>query len=430
MKRIVALKVLSKDVARTDTFIQRFQREVETIARLTHPNVVMAFDADEAPSGPFLVMEFVDGRDLASEVSKAGPLSSADAVDCLLQAARGLEYAHAQGIVHRDIKPANLMRDVSGAVKVTDLGLARLNDNSGNSLTQAGGIVGTVDYMPPEQALDSTTIDHRVDVYSLGCTLHFLLTSRPPYEGASFMAVLLKLREAPIPSLLTVRPELPVELDALFQAMLAKKPYDRIGTMTQVAKTLEAVKQSGRLSDVRPAVSTAQAGSDTDLTGATVNYTPNQAVAARTPSIESPAASLVAQPQANPSDAAKLAGRVLVLAETSRTQAGIAKRFLQQLGITAIHTAASGREAIELARRERADVILSSMHLSDMTGLDLAEQLLADPACGKVALVLATSETDTAEAAVHLPKCDRMAIARKPYSLAQIAEVLARTIGG
>ena len=126
MKRIVALKILSRESAGQSSFAQRFQREVETIAQLTHPNIVMAFDADEAQSGLYLVMEFVDGRDLGSEVAAGGPLSTADATDCTLQAARGLAYAHHHGVVHRDVKPANLLRDAAGLVKVADLGLARL----------------------------------------------------------------------------------------------------------------------------------------------------------------------------------------------------------------------------------------------------------------------------------------------------------------
>src|SRR5262249_8475220 len=153
MKRIVALKVLSHQGTEAEKFVQRFQREVETIARLSHPNIVMAFDADEGEIGPFLVMEFVNGRDLTTEVTMNGPLSVAAAVDQILQAARGLEYAHSQGIIHRDIKPGNLLRDTEGMVKVADLGLARFNEpgSTQSSLTQAGGVVGTVDFMSPEQ---------------------------------------------------------------------------------------------------------------------------------------------------------------------------------------------------------------------------------------------------------------------------------------
>src|SRR5262245_47391735 len=150
----------------------------------------MAHDADEAEVGHFLVMEFVNGRDLASEVQERGPLPLGVAVDCIVQAARALEYAHGQGIIHRDIKPANLLRDQGGVVKVADLGLARFSHALGgpaeeaqSALTQAGTIMGTADFMSPEQALGMPDIDHRADIYSLGCTLYFLVVGRPPYTG-------------------------------------------------------------------------------------------------------------------------------------------------------------------------------------------------------------------------------------------------------
>jgi phosphate ABC transporter phosphate-binding protein len=248
MKRVTAIKVLSPEVANQGTFAQRFQRETETLARLSHPNIIMAFDAGESPAGPFLAMEFVQGRDLATEVKATGPLSLADGVDCVLQAARGLEYAHDQGLIHRDIKPANLMRDARGVVKVADLGLARMRNpqatQSESALTQAGGIVGTVDYMAPEQAVDSTTVDHRADIYSLGCTLYFLLTGRPMYSGTSLMSLLLQHRDAPPPSLLEARPDAPEDVNAVFQRMVAKKPSDRYASMTEVVRALEEASRS------------------------------------------------------------------------------------------------------------------------------------------------------------------------------------------
>jgi serine/threonine protein kinase len=246
MKRVVALKLLSRSVAQSDKFVQRFQREVEAVAQLSHPNIVMAHDADEAEAGHFLVMEFVNGRDLAGEVQQRGPLPVAEAVDCIAQAARALEYAHAQGIIHRDIKPANLLRDISGVVKVADLGLARFNDRFGRheemaALTQAGSIMGTVDFMPPEQALGLTDIDHRADIYSLGCTLYFLLTGAPPYQGPSLMAILLKHREGSIPSLRSVRSDVPANLDDLYRWMVAKKPHERPDSMSEIVRALEGL---------------------------------------------------------------------------------------------------------------------------------------------------------------------------------------------
>jgi phosphate ABC transporter phosphate-binding protein len=248
MKRVTAVKVLAPEVAQHGTFAQRFQREVETLAQLSHANIVMAFDAGQSPTGPYLVMEFIQGHDLASEVKASGPLSVANALDCVLQAARGLEYAHHQGLIHRDIKPANLMRDSRGVVKVADLGLARIKNPQAverdSALTQAGGIVGTVDYMAPEQAVDSTTVDPRADIYSLGCTLFYLLTGRPMFGGTSLMSLLLQHREAAPPPLQEPRPDVPEALNAVYLRMVAKKPDDRYATMTEVIGALEEAAQS------------------------------------------------------------------------------------------------------------------------------------------------------------------------------------------
>ena len=230
---------------------------METIAQLSHPNIVMAYDAGEAENHLYLVMEYVDARDLATDVAQSGPLSVADAVDCVVQAARGLACAHDHGIVHRDVKPANLLRDAAGVVKVADLGLAHLSDSDTSvvdgSLTQAGSILGTADYMAPEQALDAANVDHRVDIYSLGCTLFFLLGGRPMYSAGSLMALLLKHRDAPIPSLYRARAEVPAELDTLYQRMAAKRPENRFPKMAEVVHALERMREAVALSDARPA---------------------------------------------------------------------------------------------------------------------------------------------------------------------------------
>ncbi len=414
MKRLVALKVLTTAAAQSAAFTQRFQREVETIAKLHHPNVVMAFDADEAELGPFLIMEFVDGRDLAIDVERGGPLAVADAVDCIVQAARGLECAHGLGIVHRDIKPSNLLRDTHGVVKVADLGLARLNGPSGDSaenssLTQAGSVLGTIDYMAPEQAVDSASVDARVDIYSLGCTLYFLLAGRAPFQAGSIMALLLKHREAEIPSLMAIRPDVPPELDKAYRRMVAKKPQDRFSTMHELIVALEELRQSSKLSELRPHSDSPAEDAQPDRT---VALSPGQSTTTGFSSAaQSPTA--VIEP-ATAQDAVSLKHRIVVLVEPSRTQAGIIRRYLEQLGIAVVHFAKAGQEALELAQKEHANVIVSSMHLSDMTGVELAHKLLEAPACNGIGFVLATSESETQQTAT-IPNNPRFALMPKPF---------------
>ena len=164
------------------------------------------------------------------------------ALDCILQAARGLEYAHVQGVVHRDIKPSNLILDHDGTVKILDLGIARivsLPEQAGDQdLTKTGCVLGTVDYMAPEQAMNTRRADHRADIYSLGCTLYFLLTGQPVFGGETVMERILAHREHPVPSLRKACPAAPMWLDAVFRKMVAKKPEDRYQSATALVSDL------------------------------------------------------------------------------------------------------------------------------------------------------------------------------------------------
>ncbi|MFP6649442.1 MAG: serine/threonine-protein kinase [Pirellulaceae bacterium] len=244
MKRDVAIKVLSEKLTNSETRLRRFHREVEAAARLVHPNIVTAFDADKDERTFFLVMEFVNGRDMAAIVEDEGPLPVAVALDYIIQTARGLEYAHGEGIVHRDIKPHNLLVTSSGTVKVLDLGLVSLKTDdekkeSSESLTANNQIIGTVDYMSPEQAEDVHTVDLRADIYSLGCTLYRILIDEPPFGGKNAIQKLMAHRTHPIPSLRAKRSDIPELLDRAFRRMVAKRPEDRYQSMGEVIESME-----------------------------------------------------------------------------------------------------------------------------------------------------------------------------------------------
>ncbi|WP_010587221.1 serine/threonine protein kinase [Schlesneria paludicola] len=251
MKRTVAVKVLSSDSLRDTDTVKRFLREAEAAAKLSHPNIVAAFDADEANGIPFLAMEFVEGQDLSACVRTNGPMSLDQALDCILQAAQGLEHAHQQGLVHRDIKPANILITPQGTVKILDMGLARLHtinadtaSSGAGEITQAGSVVGTVDFMSPEQALDSIQVDPSSDIYSLGATLYYLMTGKAMYELPSLMARLIAHRESPLPSICALRPDAPPQIDTVFRKMVAKKKEDRYESMTAVIRQLRDWKNA------------------------------------------------------------------------------------------------------------------------------------------------------------------------------------------
>ena len=258
MERPVALKVISRRLIANRSAVERFQREVKLAARLTHPNIVVAHDAEQAGDLHFLVMEFVDGVSLAQFVERKGPLPVPLASLLIRQAALGLQAAAQQGMIHRDIKPQNLMLTRKGRIKILDFGLARFategpqesiaNEsplNRSDGLTSAGTILGTPDYMAPEQAEDSSQADIRADIYSLGCTFFFLLTGHAPFAGDSVTRTLQSHIDRKPPSLLALRPDLPPEIVRIIERMMAKDPAARFQKPSELAAALVSFATDG-----------------------------------------------------------------------------------------------------------------------------------------------------------------------------------------
>ncbi len=266
MQRTVALKVINQEFVSNQAAVDRFHREVQTAAKLHHPNIVTAYDAEQAGDTHFLVMEYVPGTDLSEVVKERGPLPVTEACDYIRQTALGLQHAHEQGMVHRDIKPHNLMVAPEGQIKILDFGLASLatetispeeenpqsvirNPQSRNlqsSLTEAGTIMGTPDSIAPEQARDTRSVDIRADIYSLGCTFYYLLTGKTPFpDGKPLDKILAHTTEDPTPAS-ELRPDIPAEVLAVLHKMMAKDPADRYQTPAEVAEALASIKPEPR----------------------------------------------------------------------------------------------------------------------------------------------------------------------------------------
>jgi hypothetical protein len=261
MERHVALKVINPGLLKRPAAVERFHREVKAAARLTHPNIVTAYDADQAGATHFLVMEFVEGISLAQRVHQQGRLPVAEACDYVRQAAFGLQHAFERGMVHRDIKPHNLMLTPGGRVKILDFGLARLvretaaadteadvpepattgpdGPRPSGGLTEAGAVMGTADFIAPEQANDSRQADIRADIYSLGCTLYYLLTGQVPFPEGTSLDKLTAHRERTPAALPKRRGEVPSDLARIVERMMAKDPAQRYRTPAEVVEALK-----------------------------------------------------------------------------------------------------------------------------------------------------------------------------------------------
>jgi serine/threonine protein kinase len=247
MKRDVALKVIATNLVAEPAALARFRREVEAAAKLSHPNIVTAHDAEQAGNFHFLVMELVDGISFDLVLKRKGPLPAVYACDYMRQAALGLQHAHEHGMVHRDIKLQNLMLTRKGQVKILDFGLARFASECGTvtPLTEHGALTGTPDFISPEQAEDARSADVRSDIYSLGCTFYTLLTGKLPFPGNTYIEKLVgHLKKEPAP-VTRFRRDLPSELVRIVERMMAKDPARRYQTPDEVARALAALRKAG-----------------------------------------------------------------------------------------------------------------------------------------------------------------------------------------
>ncbi|HWE40028.1 MAG TPA: protein kinase [Isosphaeraceae bacterium] len=286
MRRLVALKVLPDDWADKPQALARFHREARAVAQLQHPNIVGAFDVDQASSVHYIVMEFVDGNDLEGVVRLGGPLAVNRACEYVRQAAEGLQHAHDAGLVHRDVKPANILVDRAGTVKVLDLGLARFAREEHDGLTKQGDVhalLGTYDYLAPEQILDSHDVDVRADIYGLGGSFYYLLTGRSPFQDGSTIQKLAWSRTRDPDPIRDFRPDVPDGVVAVLEKMMAKEPADRYQEPRAVAEALapfaagaEVVPTEAELPRLSPAARKAS------LSGVTRPPTPRPAVAPST----------------------------------------------------------------------------------------------------------------------------------------------------
>ncbi len=265
---IVALKVIREELVSNSEAFARFQREMHAVACLSHPNIVSSIDSDLVGQTNYFAMEYVEGTDLGKLVQLSGPLKIPIACDYIRQAALGLQHAHEHGLVHRDIKPPNLFLTGAtlppagerpapnrsgqvpavsgkGIIKILDMGLARLREAavpSGENivaLTQEGTMMGTPDYLAPEQARNAKTADIRSDIYSLGCTFYYLLTGNPPFPGNSVMQKLFQHQKEEPKPIETLRPHVPPGLSPILKKMMAKQPADRYQTPGEIAQALE-----------------------------------------------------------------------------------------------------------------------------------------------------------------------------------------------
>lgn len=245
--REALVKLMPKDALSHPDLMKRFQREIKLAGTFTHPSLLATLHAGVEQGLHYLVLENAEGVDLQTKVDQEGPRSVQDAIDWICQAAEGLDFLHRQGVIHRNVKPKNLLLDGNKRIRVTNLTAALVGDSSSvdvddEALTRQGQMIGTAEFLAPEQAFDSHSVDARSDVYSLGCTLYYLLAGEVPYPVSSGVQRKAAAHvQRPIPSLRHKRADVTAELDAVFQRTLAKMPGDRYQTMRDLQDDLQRV---------------------------------------------------------------------------------------------------------------------------------------------------------------------------------------------
>ena len=386
MKRPVALKVLSADCDGNAVFMERFTSEMQALAALRHPNIVEAFDAGEVevPNEPgktlrYLVMEFVEGVDLERYVMEQGPMPINVACDYVRQAANGLRHAHEHGILHRDIKPSNLLvmnmppalKPIPGAtwpfghVKILDFGLARMY---GRRHTEAHVVLGTIDYMAPEQARDARSVDVRADIYSLGGTLYWLLTGKRPFPTDRPVVQELMARQYETPaSPRGLRAEIPLELESVVCQMMALDPNDRYPTPLAVIAALNQFVEPARRPD-RDANSF-----DGGVRGSQANTS------------DSLAAAGIGDPNAG-----NRSRRILIVSPRAAAHSAF-RDHLEKHSWTCAE-AESGDEVHELLKRFPADVALIDAQLNGESGIEVCRRLRAEAMVPHQKLILLTGD--------------------------------------
>ena len=388
MRRIVAVKVLPVSSDRHSNLLSRFIKEMRTVARLHHPNIVAAFDAGKTtppdPDSPvlrYLVMEYVPGKTLEELVDLQGSLDATTACDIIHQVASALAEAHKLGLVHRDMKPSNILVTPEGQAKLLDFGLVH---QLGNNLTEAGTILGTLDFMAPEQSQDASRVDIRADLYGLGGTLFWCLTGKTPFASAgTTQEFLLRRMIQQPPSVRAIRPEIPVALEAVVMRLMAPNPDDRYATPQDLMRALlPFLTQESR---DNPVVELEFEDAGLELAGA-------------------------------PARAAKV-HRILVVDDDSSLRR-FCKVFLQGEGIQC-DEAADGQLALQAAAEKTYDLILTDMQMPRVTGLEVLRRLRENPPSPHLKIVMMSGQSSSDEMAkILLAGADDYLT--KPLSMVQL----------